>query len=214
MYVKICGIGDPEMALQTVAAGADAIGVVMSAGSPRDTSEAEAQRITTALRQTAPEIDRVLVVRGTPAEDAAIVAARLGFDVLQLHGSYGSDDVAAAQRVLPRVWRATSLAAEPHLRAGAFGEEHLLVDGARPGSGEPWDLDAIRAASLGDRWILAGGLDPENVARAIVDSGCWGVDVSSGVESAPGTKDLQRIRRFIDAARSASIPVTQEPPPR
>ncbi len=205
MYVKICGLRDPDTALRAVALGADAIGVVMSAGSPRDTPAPDAARITAALSDAAPEVDRVLVVRHTPAADAADLASRLGFTVLQLHGGHGAADVSTAQLRIPRVWRATSLASDPQLRAGEFSEERLLVDGTRPGSGEPWDFDAISPDALGRGWILAGGLTPENVAAAVAQTGCWGVDVSSGVESAPGVKDIDRIARFIRAARGAAL---------
>lgn len=203
MYIKICGLSDVESARHAIATGADAIGVVMSDGSPRNTSREMAGTIVRTVGAEAPGVDRVLVVRHTPAVDAAELARALGFDVLQLHGGHSKDDVAAAARIVPRVWRASSLANEPHLTAGAYGEEHLLVDGARPGSGETWDVSEASQGALGDSWILAGGLTPENVAESITASQCWGVDVSSGVESSPGVKDLDRITRFITAARGA-----------
>lgn len=203
MFIKICGLRDVDMARRAVDLGANAIGVVMSAGSPRDTAAAEAELITSALCAEAPEVDRVLVVRGTPADIAAGLAIRLGFNVLQLHGGFTAADFANAQGIIPRLWRATSLAAEPQVRAGEFGEEHLLIDGMLPGSGQPWDFRSARTEELGDRWILAGGLDSENVSAAIAASGCWGVDVSSGVESAPGVKNVERIERFIHAARQS-----------
>lgn len=211
MYIKICGLSDVEMTHRTVGFGADAIGVVMSPGSPRDTSPEVAAQIVAAAREaagsrpvTAAPLDTVLVVNRMPATEAASLAASLGFDVLQLHGNYSASDFAAARRRIPRVWRATSLAADPRLRAGEFGEERLLLDGARPGSGEPWDLSALSDASLGDGWLLAGGLDPETVAAAIKQTSPWGVDVSSGVELSPGLKDPVRIQRFIQEARRAS----------
>ena len=203
MYVKICGLRDVESARHAIAADADAIGVVMSEGSPRNTTREMAASIVRAVGAEAPGVDRVLVVRHTPAIEAAETARALGFDVLQLHGGHSKEDVADASRIIPRVWRATSLANEPGLTAGAYGEEHLLVDGARPGSGETWDVSVASRATLGSTWILAGGLTPENVAQAITDSQCWGVDVSSGVESSPGVKDLSRITRFIAAVRGA-----------
>lgn len=204
MYIKICGLRDELAARTAVDAGADAVGVVMSEGSPRDASRDEAASVVRAVEGSG--LDAVLVVRGVPARTAAETALELGFDVLQLHGPYSGADFAAALEVLPRVWRATSLVAEPRLRAGEYGEEHLLLDGATPGSGESWDLAALAeqetAARIGDGWILAGGLEPGNVAEAIAAARPWGVDVSSGVERAPGEKDLELIRRFVRAARS------------
>lgn len=202
MYIKICGLSDVTTALHAVASGADAIGVVMSEGSPRNTTPEMAESIVRAVGTEAPQVDRVLVVRHTPAIEAAECAHALGFDVLQLHGGHSKEDVAAASRIMPRVWRATSLTSDPELTAGAFGEEHLLVDGTNPGSGETWDVTEAAHVDLGRHWILAGGLTPENVNEAIALSHPWGVDVSSGVESSPGLKEPGRITHFIRAAQS------------
>lgn len=203
MYVKICGLSDTKMALHAANSGANAIGVVMYQQSPRHTSMETAAEISNTIGREFPEVDRVLVVRDIPAVDAASIAQRLGFDVLQLHGGYTREDFSAAALTIPRVWRATSLAAEPEVQAGMYGEEHLLIDSPRPGSGEGWDLSRVPAGILGSSWILAGGLDPQNVAATAVTSQCWGVDVSSGVEYAPGMKDAAQISNFIRAARSA-----------
>ena len=202
MYVKICGLRDASTAIHAINAGADAVGVVMSPQSPRHATFAEAADVVSAARSADRRVDAALVVNRMPAHEAAETALELGFDVLQLHGAYTADDFAAAREILPRLWRATSLARHPALRAGAFGEERLLVDGASPGSGRPWDLSLIDGAALGDAWLLAGGLNPENVAAAISATRPAGVDVSSGVERAPGEKDPDLITRFIRAARS------------
>lgn len=209
MYVKICGLRDAAHGTLAVTLGADAIGVVMSEGSPRNATPEEARaviaaaRAATSTRETG--IDTVLVVSRTPAQEAAELARDLGFDVLQLHGRYTHADISAAREVLPRVWRAASLAHFPELRAGEFGEERLLVDGAVPGSGETWDLSQLEPVRLGSSWLLAGGLTPANVAAAIDAARPGGVDVSSGIESAPGVKDPELIRQFIAAARQTQV---------
>ncbi|GAA1613163.1 phosphoribosylanthranilate isomerase [Leucobacter chromiireducens] len=209
MYVKICGLRDAAHGALAASLGADAVGVVMSEGSPRNARPEEALAVIAAARAAASThatgIDTVLVVSRTPAREAAELARDLGFDVLQLHGRYSHTDIAAAQRVIPRVWRAASLAHFPELRAGEFGEERLLVDGAVPGSGETWDLSQLDPQRLGASWVLAGGLAPENVAAAIRAAHPGGVDVSSGVESAPGLKDPELIRQFIAAARQSQV---------
>lgn len=202
MFIKICGITDPDTARFAVQQGADAIGVVMSEPSPRHVNRETAADVVAAA--TGPGIDTVLVVREMPASVAARTAAELGFDALQLHGSYSPADFAAAAADFPRIWRATSLAEEPDVVAGELGEERLLLDGAQAGSGRPWDLSSIDPALLGDRWLLAGGLNPGTVAEAIARARPWGVDVSSGVESAPGLKDVGLISRFIAAARPSA----------
>ncbi len=203
MYVKICGISDPSMARFAVDRGADAVGVVMSERSPRHAAPAVARSVVAAAHDAAASTDTVLVVREMPAAEAAATALRLGFDVLQLHGKYSAADFAAALEIIPRVWRATSLATEPDVRAGDLGEELLLLDGAAAGSGETWDLSTIDRARIGDRWLLAGGLDPRTVGPAVDLARPWGVDVSSGVESSPGLKDRDLIARFLVAARPA-----------
>jgi phosphoribosylanthranilate isomerase len=87
---------------------------------------------------------------------------------------------------------------------GNWGEELLLIDAAVPGSGEAWDYGSVAAipALTGRRWLLAGGLDPENVSQAATAAVAWGVDVSSGVEASRGVKDLDKIRAFVKAAKA------------
>ncbi|MFC5338195.1 phosphoribosylanthranilate isomerase [Leucobacter denitrificans] len=204
MYVKICGLRDRATALHAIREGADAVGVVMSEGSPRNATREEAKAVVTAAHSFDRHIDAVLVVRRIHAADAAQLAVDLGFDVLQLHGEYTQSDFESAAVIHPRIWRAASLVTTPDLRFGEYSEERLLVDSPDPGSGRPWDLKGVSSAHLGDSWLLAGGLSPENVASAIAEAQPDGVDVSSGVEIAPGQKSLERITQFIRAARSAS----------
>ncbi|HEY1134213.1 MAG TPA: phosphoribosylanthranilate isomerase [Nocardioides sp.] len=205
VFVKICGLDTVATVRAAVAAGADAVGVVMSAGSPRDRSAEEARVLLGAAAEAAGEADRdvatVLVVSTTPAVDAARTALDVGASVLQLHGRYAAADVTAARTVLPRVWRATSLRDESAPRVGAWGEEVLLLDAPVPGSGERWDTSGVAGLALEGRWLLAGGLSPANVADAVRDVRPWGVDVSSGVESARGVKDPELVRAFVARAR-------------
>lgn len=202
MYIKICGLRSAEHVRVAVEAGADAVGVVMSPRSPRHATEEEAQAVVGAA---AGRVDTVLVVNDLPAVEAARTARRLGFDVLQLHGpAYDADDFAAARGEVPRVWRATSLAEDPPLEVGAWGEEVLLLDAPRPGSGERWDLSDLADRAPDGRWMVAGGLRPDNVAHAVGAVRPWGVDVSSGVEAARGEKSPGLIRDFVAAARARS----------
>lgn len=201
VYVKICGLRTAEHTRAAVAAGADAVGVVMNRTSPRRATDAEASAVVEAAAGSATS---VLVVNDLDAAEAAHTAVRLGFDVLQLHGrAYAEADFAAARAVIDRVWRATSLDLDPPLAVGAWGEEVLLLDAPKPGSGERWDLSALADRAPAGQWLVAGGLHPGNVAEAITAVRPWGVDVSSGVETAPGEKSSALIEEFVRAARSA-----------
>lgn len=200
MYVKICGLTTIDAARWALDSGADAIGVVFSPGSKRDLAPATAAEIFAFAGGAA---DRVVVVNKMAADDAARLAAEIDGDVLQLHGAkYTRDDFQTAAGILPRIWRAASwrdYGAEP---VGSMGEEALLLDAPDPGSGLTWDLSPLAAAAPAGRWMLAGGLTPTNVAAAIAAVRPYGVDVSSGVESAPGRKDQALVREFVAAARA------------
>lgn len=199
VFVKVCGLDTVESARVVVEAGADAVGVVISAGSPRNLSVKAATEIVDSVRA---DVETVLVVREMPAAQAAETAQRIGVSVLQLHGGYSREDFAQARRHFDRVWRATPLTDDTDLHVGAWGEELVLLDAPRAGSGETWDLGALEARRPDGHWLLAGGLSPDNVAAAVRQARPWGVDVSSGVESTRGVKDPERIRAFVAAARS------------
>lgn len=205
LYVKICGMRDPDLTKLAVDLGANAIGVVMSVGTPRHASDDEARAVIAAAKAARASVDTVLVVNNMAAGEAAQRAVALGFDVLQLHGRYSAADFAAAEMIVPRVWRAASLAHFPTIVPDEFGEERLLLDGADPGSGARWSFADRSPSEFGDHWLLAGGLSPDNVAGAVAQLSPAGVDVSSGVESAPGIKDAELIARFIAAARGARV---------
>lgn len=206
MYIKICGLRDPAHATHASLLGADAVGVVMSPGSPRNATAEEAIAVIAAAKRTNAAVDTVLVVSRHTVPEASSLARELGFDVLQMHGGYSSADFFEAHTRFPRVWRATSLERDPEPVSGEFREERLLLDGSVAGSGALWDYSRLSQGtdvrdSIGDEWLLAGGLTPENVADAIAQVRPGGVDVSSGVESARGVKDPDRITNFIHAAR-------------
>lgn len=202
VYLKVCGLTSVQDARVAVGAGADAIGMVMSEASPRHITAQVAAQITQAVRD---EVDTVLVVNDLPAERAAAIAEQLGAHVLQLHGpAYTRQDFATARERVGRVWRATALADDPDPEPGSWGEELLLLDGPRPGAGVRWDLSQLGAGRPAGRWLLAGGLSPDNVAAAISAAQPYGVDVSSGVESSRGVKDHDKIREFVARARAAA----------
>ncbi len=199
MYVKVCGLSTAESVRTAIDAGADAIGVVHALGSPRHLEPEQAREV---LAAAGCSVDTVLVVATMLADDAARLALDLGVSALQLHGKYTAADFQSAGRIFPRIWRATSLAEDPNVHVGAYGEELLLLDAPHAGSGERWDVSQLVDNRPDGKWLLAGGLNPDNVADAITAAQPWGVDVSSGVESAPGIKDLDKIRSFVANART------------
>lgn len=195
--VKICGITRTEDALAASRLGADAIGLVFYAPSPRAVSAAQAAEVVRALP---PFVTRVGLFVNAEREDiaAAIEAAQL--DLLQFHG----DESPADCRGHGRPWiKALRMAPEMDVAAemDRFREaQGILLDAWRPGvpggTGETFDwrrIPAQRPRPL----ILAGGLAPENVADAIRTVRPWAVDVSGGVERAKGIKDADRMAAFI-----------------
>ncbi|MDI2127052.1 phosphoribosylanthranilate isomerase [Yinghuangia seranimata] len=201
VFVKVCGLGSRGDVDAAAAAGADAVGFVLSRTSVRALAPEKAREL---VAHVPPTVLSVLVVHDMGAVEGARAAEDLGVDVLQLHGRrYAEQDFRDAAAHFPRLWRATSLSERPDLRVGAYGEESLLLDSPRAGSGTRWDLSLLTDTPPRGRWLLAGGLDATNVADAIHQAHPWGVDVSSGVESAPGVKDHTQITRFVEAARKA-----------
>lgn len=198
MFVKVCGLSTPESVRQAVGSGADALGFVLTR-SPREVVPAQVREL---LDEVPPGLPAVGVFRHEPAAEAIAVARAAGLAWVQLHGERSPADVQMVHDAGLKVIRAVTMSAPP----AAFedwGEDLLLVDAAVPGSGEAWDYGSVRANGLGSRhWLLAGGLDPSNVARAAGLAGAWGVDVSSGVESSRGIKDLAKITAFVTAAKS------------
>lgn len=197
MFVKVCGLRTAEDVRVAVGSGADAVGFVLHPPSPRHVDPEIAREL---VAQVPSPVLSVVVVAGHTAADAARITREIGADVLQLHGRYTADDFAVAAREPVRLWRATSLDRDPDLHVGAYGEDVLLLDSPVAGSGETWDAGSMDRRPDG-RWLLAGGLDPDTVGAAVRRAGPWGVDVSSGVESARGVKDHGRIAAFVAAAR-------------
>lgn len=198
MFVKVCGLSTPESIREAVDAGADAVGFVLTA-SPRAVSPAQ---VTKLLKEVPDGVGAVGVFRHEPTADAVAIARAAGLGWIQLHGDRTPDDVKTAHDAGMKVIRAVTMNDAPEAFA-SWGEEMLLIDAAVPGSGEAWDYGSVRAKGLeGRQWLLAGGLDPANVAEAARAAGAWGVDVSSGVEISRGVKDPAKIRAFVAAAKS------------
>lgn len=193
VFVKICGLCDAEAVAAAVEAGADAVGFVF-AKSPRRVTVDEARRAAEAVPST---VRRVAVMRHPSIEEWA--AVRDGFvpDVLQTDaGDFAGLDVPGTIASWPVVREGSRAAAGP--LPGVF-----VYEGPVSGAGETMNWDSAASLACAGRMILAGGLDADNVGDAIRRARPWGVDVSSGVESAPGEKSIGKIRAFIAAVRAA-----------
>ncbi len=209
---KICGLSTPEAVRAAVDGGASHIGFVFFPKSPRNIAPEAAARLAPPARTRNVKIV-ALTVDPTDAEVDAIVEG-LSPDLIQLHGrespsrvrEIGQRSGRGLIKVLP-VSEAADLAP-----SGAYEPlvEHLMFDAKPPkdaerpgGLGEPFDWTLLTGRRFARPWLLAGGLDPWNVGKAISASGAPLVDVSSGVERGPGLKDPALITAFLDAVRRA-----------
>lgn len=201
MFVKICGITNEQDALLAVALGADALGFVF-APSPRQISPALAREI---VKRLPPETVTVGVFRNeTPSRIIEIVnEARL--QGAQLHGQETPAMTAEVATDVRFVIKAVVAGSQDAAHASNFASDAILVDGLHPGSGTAYDWEFLRDIPTDIRLMLSGGLTPENVAAGIAQVRPWGVDVSSGVEKAPGLKDAVKMRHFITNARDAVL---------
>lgn len=208
--VKICGLSTPETMAAALDAGADYVGLVFFPKSPRNVSF-EAAKALAAQASGRAEV----VVLTVDADDALIgkIAAEIGPDIVQLHGSETPDRVlevgrACGARTMKAIKVETRCDAQGAL--AYRGAADLILFDAKPpkdavlpgGNGLAFDWTAIEAVAAEVDFMLSGGLTPENVREAIGFTRAPAVDVSSGVEAAPGVKDAALIRAFIEAAKS------------
>jgi phosphoribosylanthranilate isomerase len=208
IWIKICGVTTPEDAEMVAEAGADAIGLNFVPSSPRVVSEERARSIAQAVRG---RVEIVGVFANRTPEEMRDVAERVGLDWVQLHGDESPDTLAAASRMRQglgamkavRVGQAADVE-----QARRFAGERLLVDalvrGALGGTGHAFDWSLVVALARERSLVLAGGLRPDNVARAVLQVRPFGVDTASGVEHMPGQKSAAATRAFVAGARAAA----------
>ncbi|UTT48567.1 phosphoribosylanthranilate isomerase [Rhodococcus gordoniae] len=194
-FIKMCGLQDEATVDLAVELDVDAVGFVF-AESPRRIPPDRAA----ALRTRVPAGTLAVGVYVKMPLDEIIATARAAdLDHVQVHDLRSADDVRILHDAGLTVIRAVNTGGAEALSED-FGADLLLVDGAVAGAGKTWDWQD-RSALPSGRWILAGGLNPENVKKAITTSGAWGVDVSSGIEAERGVKDAGLMRAFAWSVR-------------
>jgi len=199
VFVKICGITSEEDALLAVAMDADAIGFVF-APSPRQVAPGIVRDI---VKRLPPEILTVGVFRDEAPQRVVDIVHNAGLRAAQLHGYETVDETKWVRERVRLVIKAFAAGDKTLDRADDFGADAILIDSPAPGAGNVFDWSLAEGAPIGRRVILAGGLEPTNVADAIEKVRPWGVDVSTGVESSPGHKDARLVRDFVRNARAA-----------
>jgi len=210
--IKICGIRDKTHALAAVEAGADFIGLVLAA-SQRQISPAQAREIASAVKKSSKITKVVGVFVNAPSSQVNELADFCALDWVQLSGDESWEYCREVAKPVIKAIRIDQQSPED-LYAELSSESRLLpaqgfitlldsrVEGKYGGTGERFNWNLVQGVAKGFPVIIAGGLDPNNVAKLIKRVAPWGVDVSSGVETA-GVKDTSKIKAFIGAVRKA-----------
>jgi phosphoribosylanthranilate isomerase len=201
--IKICGITRVEDAIAAVPVGADYLGLNFCPSSPRRLEISQARKIASAV---AGQVRLVAVLVNSASQEIEEILAEVPVDLLQFRGDETVEEIAPfTERAIKVVRFENRLDSD---LVTAFGDVWgFLVEARRPGlyggTGKGWDYGQVAEVDWGRPCFLAGGLEPENVAVAVERSGAWGVDVASGVESEPGIKDPDRMKRFVEEVRRA-----------
>lgn len=198
--MKICGLARPRDMEAAVRAGADYLGLVFAQGSPRRVT---VEQVAPWLGEARGDAEVVGVFRDQPVEEVLATAEALDLDLLQLHGRESGPGWHGLPLRLIEA-RVATPGGLPPVRFAGHAWAQLLDGGAGDGRAFDWGLavDVVRR----ERVFLAGGLHPGNVADAVREVDPFAVDVSSGVESAPGHKDPELVARFVAAARREQQP--------
>jgi phosphoribosylanthranilate isomerase len=209
--VKICGITEFEDARDAALLGADAIGLNFYPSSPRYIDPARAAKI---IEKLPPFVTIVgIFVNHPDPQNLEDFALSLGLHAVQLHGNETPDYCSMIQRVkVIKAFRVDSSFRVDTLRNHGSGT--FLLDACSPdqfgGTGKSFDWDLVFGANAFGSIIIAGGLNPDNVSRVVSTLHPFGVDVASGVESKPGKKNYDKMRRFIEGVQRADVALMSE----
>lgn len=208
-WIKICGTTSVEDALSSIAAGADALGFIFAPSKRRVTPE-QAQAI---INELPPQVERIGVFMNSAAAEIASIASQVGLTGIQMHGEEFPPEVytylPVSRRDSMRKIKTVQVREGQELKFDHYGDSPAAVDAwlldSGAGSGKAFDWHAAWAWLEGrpERFIVAGGLTPENVGEAVRIFNPWGVDVVTGVEREPGRKDPEKLKAFVAAVRKA-----------
>ncbi len=207
--VKICGITSWMDAAMALEAGADMLGLIFYSPSSRSVTAEQGCRIVEQVRGMGARFPAVGVFVDEDIEVVRRIARACHLDAVQLHGEEPPEEVDALREdgldvfKVVRVRDEGSLETMGHYRPTAYLLETYVPD-RHGGTGQTFDWTLAAGAKAYGPILLAGGLTPDNVAQAVDAVGPWGVDVASGVESAPGRKDGRKVRRFVSAAKGGA----------
>lgn len=207
--VKICGVVDPENARTAVEMGADFLGLNFYPRSPRYVDVGRAREIASAVRSVSDTsgVRLVGVFVNRPAREVEEIEAEVGLDLLQFSGDEAPGDVPFPDRAI-KAFRGTD-GTQGWADAWAWLFDAPHVGSLYGGTGMAWNFQAVAGIAGERRVFVAGGLGPDNVRQAIAASRPYAVDVCSRVESAPGIKDPELLRRLFEEVRNAQ---SQTPP--
>jgi len=208
--LKICGLTQPTQAEAVAALGVDAMGVIAVEGSPRFVAQERRMELFAAMAAQAPGCQGVLVVANPEDADLAGLDPRWGHRVLQCHGNESPERCRVLRQSLGcAVWKALRIRRPEDLAvAQAYAEsvDALLLDAWVPdqlgGTGHRIPIEWLQGVSFPLPWWLAGGMRAERVAEVLAQLSPHGLDASSGVERAPGDKDLELVRALLAAVQS------------
>ena len=208
--IKICGLKERGSVREAIKAGARWLGFVHFEKSPRHVLQSEGAELVAAAKAINPDIETVILLVNPTVDKAVSLADEWGVDHIQLHGSEDNQLISdiRARRKSGEIWKALPVSAPVDLEAVANfpAADRFLFDAKPPkdadrpgGWGHSFDWTILKDFSCDRPWLLAGGLNPDNVAEAVEISGAKAVDVSSGVESEKGVKDVVLIKAFASS---------------
>ena len=200
-FIKICGITSVRDASYAVDAGATAIGLVF-AKSPRKIDATTGQEISSYAKD---KILRIGVFKDQSDAEILSIVTQVELDCVQLHTALSTELASELRKLGVAIIKAMSVGTEEIENFDEHRVDAVLIDGPAPGSGEEHSWADVQQSHFQRPMIAAGGLNSSNILRIVSSTSAWGVDVSSGCESAPGKKDQLKVQEFVSKANKAFV---------